>query len=110
MIMVFNKVDVMSDPKICANLMERFYPAVFTSAIRGIGLENLKQEILELLKQKEIESELRIPIHDSKSISTVYQLSEVIDRHYEDGVAVLRFRATHKVIDQLQALLEYSKE
>jgi len=106
MITVFNKVDLLDDRRILPSLKQRFHRAVFTSAVRGMGLKPLCREISELLKEEELEGEIRIPIRETKTIAAVYEIANVIGKEYEDGKAVIRFRATQKDVSRIHKMVE----
>jgi len=73
LITVFNKVDVVKDPLYFANLKAQYQPAVFTSAIRGIGLNQLLDEIQKNISITEVESVIRVPNHATQVIAKIYE-------------------------------------
>ncbi len=104
-ITVFNKVDILENSKGLTQIKQRFPRAVFTSALKGIGLEALKEEIIRCFREEEKETTIRIPAGKTKTIAHIYSLAQVIDRVFEDGVAVLRLRAIPSVLDRIQSLM-----
>ena len=109
-IMIFNKIDLLKDRQILGSLKERFPHAVFTSALKGIGLESLKQEIVESLKEEEFETRIHVPVDETKIISFVHEVTEVIHKEYLNGVAVIHVRATTENIRRIHLLLEKSDD
>jgi GTP-binding protein HflX len=102
-ITVFNKVDLLEDRKGLSQLKQRFPKAVFTSAVKGIGLEALKEEIIRSLHEGETEATIRISAEETKKIAHIYSLATVVDRVFEDGVAVLRLRGAPSIIKRIQS-------
>ena len=105
-LMVFNKVDLLADRKDLPVIKQRFRRAVFTSAVRGMGLTELRREIVGLLNENEEEGEVRVPASESKAIAVVYRMASVFEKTYEDGDAVIRFRAKSKDIERIHAVVE----
>jgi len=106
MITVFNKVDLLQDRRIVSLLKQRFPLAVFTSTVKGIGLESLCSEIVKLLEQEEVEGEVRIPSEKSKTIATIYDMTKVLSKEYEDGMVVIHFQTVPKNLNQIYAFVE----
>ena len=109
-ITVFNKVDKLHDRKGLSQLKQRFPRAVFTSAVKGIGLEALKQEVIKCFRQEEIEAVFRVPAGETKRIARIYGLADVVERVYEDGMAVLRLRAVPSVMDRIRTEMEMTED
>ena len=105
-IMVFNKVDLLTDRRIFALLKQRFLRVVFTSAVKGIGLKSFRRELMALLAEGEVEEEIRIPVGETKTIASIHRMSTVVDILYEDGMAVVRFRAMPKNISRIHRIVE----
>ena len=103
---VFNKVDLLRDTSLISSVRQRYDNVVFTSAVRGIGLESLKIVIADRLRQEEVESEVRVPMDASKTLAMIHSLSRVIDKYYEDGQVVVRFRTTPKNVNRIHFLAE----
>jgi len=103
---VFNKVDLLSDRSILPSLAQRFPQAVFTSAMKGMGLESLRQEIVTVLKEGEVEEVVCVPIEETKKIAQIHSIAIVTEKIYEDGMARLRIRATPEGLSRVHALLE----
>jgi GTP-binding protein HflX len=108
LIHVFNKVDLVEEGGFLSGLKDRFSPSVLTSASRGIGIERLKQVILETLDRKDVELEVDVPVDASKILAMIHDLAHVLDTRYEDGKAVVRYRTTEENARRIQALVEKS--
>ena len=106
MITIFNKVDLLEDRRFLSALKQRFPHAVFTSALKGMGLESLRQEIITLLREGEIEEIVRVPAEKTKTIARLYDMAFIVSRVFEDGMAEIKLRATQENIKRIHALLE----
>ncbi len=110
-IIVFNKVDRLEDRKFLSELKNNFNRVVFTSAIKNIGINKLKREIRDIFRQEQIEKEIVVYANQTKIISQVYEFSTVINKHYENGKAVIKIRATKPELNRILSMLDdYSNE
>ncbi len=105
-ITVFNKIDQLKDRSLIASLQKRYYPAVFTSAKRGIGLKQLKDEIASQLKLQEIEETVRVPQSASKVISDIYHRAKVLDCSYEENDAIIRYVTSPENAAKIQNIVQ----
>ncbi|MCD6116595.1 GTPase HflX [bacterium] len=109
-ITVFNKIDAGSGGNIdVAGLRTRYKPALFTSATRGMGLQDVKNQILKILMTREKEVSIKISVNDSKTIARVYDLASVISTEYEDDVAIIKFRAEQGIYEKIKRLTDHEK-
>lgn len=106
-ITVFNKVDLLEDRRLFKDLTQRFVSVAFTSALKGIGLETLRLEIVRLLKEDEVEDEIRVPSEDSRTIAAIHRMARVVHKEYEDGVTTLRFWAKPMDLKRIHSLIDH---
>lgn len=100
-VMVLNKVDRLDERQHMAELRQRYQPAVFTSAVKGIGLESLRQAILDILSRENIEMEVRIRASETRIISLLYKMTTVIEKKYEDDHTILKIRTSEMTIKRI---------
>lgn len=93
-LLVFNKIDRLEDRGTLHALRERYPEALFVSALRGIGLQHLKERIASRLKQEHMEVELCIPSENTEVLKFVYSKAEVLETRYEDGLVRMRCQMT----------------
>ena len=115
-LVVFNKVDALEDQSLLRALREDHPDASFISALRGIGLEQLKADLLALIEQDYVERVTYVPVTEPEAIAKIHRLSDVISEDYmyaengeSDGtqaVARMRFRASPRNNDRLRQTLE----
>jgi GTP-binding protein HflX len=88
--LIFNKIDRV-DGGTGLGRLGRVYPgALFTSATRGEGLNEVRRAIEAFVESKEEIVEVMVPWSDGRTISAVYEMGEVLSR--EDGAEALRMR------------------
>ncbi len=109
-LLVGNKVDRLPDRSSLTRIKEQYNDIVFTSALRGLGLNELKEKLLGLLEKCEKIGEVRIPISNTKLISYIHQTARVIRKEYEDGLAVIRFQSSGENYQKILNLATQAKE
>ena len=82
-LVVFNKIDAMEDRTLLRRLRRNHPEAVFTSALRGIGLETLRADLLDLIERDYVERVAYIPVSEPEVIAQVHRLGDVIEEEYE---------------------------
>ena len=93
-LMVFNKID-----KLLGNgdgVVEKFkaqYPrAVFISAEKGIGIDELLSELGSALRPERDLIELAIPHAAASIVARLHEIGEVIERNYDGDLALFKAR------------------
>jgi len=87
-LLVFNKMDKLNPDS--ANFIKNAYKeAVFISALRKEGLEDLKKKIHEILEKSLIKVKLFIPYEAGNILSQVYDLANVIWKQDEENGTTL---------------------
>lgn len=104
-ITVFNKVDKLKDRRILPELKNSFDRVVFTSAVKNIGINKLKEEIAEIFRQEQIEKEIVVTADRTRIISQIYEYATVLDKHYENGKAVVKIRATKPELNRILSMM-----
>jgi GTPase len=104
-LMVFNKIDLLSDRTILKTLADQHPHSVFISAMRGINILGLKDEVLRLLQKEFVEQTIRVRQDQQKLISQLHGAGEVLERNYEDAEVVLRMRIRRKDRDRVENLI-----
>lgn len=104
-ILVFNKIDRLVDRSIIGELSRQYENAVFVSAARGINITAVKDKLLELLGNDVVEETVVIPQVEYRIISKMHELTEVLEKTYEDNYVKIRFRMSKKDVEKVQKLL-----
>ena len=117
-LMVFNKVDALEDKGLLDQLEAAHDNAVFISAARGIGLDELRAQTLALVEADYVERAALLPVSDPKARAHIHSVAEVLDEEVgfatdafdasadEVPVVHLRFRASTKNAPDLDRMLE----
>lgn len=111
-IMVFNKIDQLDsadDPSagrgLMASLRERYPHAVFISAERGIGINQLREEIEKVITEDSFEITVEIPLEHYEIASRLHELGEVTDRVHTEEHVRLKLRVHSRNRERVERLL-----
>ena len=104
-LMVFNKIDLLINRELPTRIRQKFPDVLFVSALRGIGLETLRQTIVDRLESQMETLDLRIPLECPELIAAVHAAAEVVEKQYEDGFAMLRCRASKPAAARIREML-----
>lgn len=115
-LMVFNKVDMVEEPGLFVSLRAQYSDAAFVSALRGIGLEDLKMRLLDVIERDFVERIAYLPVSESKTIAHIHRVADVVSEDYmyarngdpaeaPTAVARLHFRCARKYDRDLEPVL-----
>lgn len=114
-LLVFNKVDALEQRGLLGALREEYGDAaVFVSALRGIGLEELRERTLELVEADYSERVVLLPVAEAKALAHLHRTAEILDESVglaesddEAEVHVMRihYRASPKNAPELDRML-----
>jgi GTP-binding protein HflX len=104
-ILVFNKIDRVDNRTIVGYLKNRYDQAVFISAIRGINMGSLTEEITGLLDIDISEQTVTFSQSDYPIISEIHDMAEILQKHYDGDKITIRFRINKIHAQRLQKVL-----
>lgn len=119
-LLVFNKIEALEDPNQVRILRKEHPDAALVSALRGIGLSELKTKLLSVIENDFTDRILYLPVEDQRALSHLRKIGEVIAEDYmfarldneEEARAVVRlhYRAAPKFKKNLESLVERYKD
>ena len=115
-LLVFNKIDLVDEPGLFAALRAEYEDAVFVSAMRGIGLQDARKRLLEVIEKDFAERIAYLPVAEAKTIAYIHRVADVLSEDYmyaRNGdpdvepiaVARLHFRCSKKYERDLEPVL-----
>lgn len=104
-LVVFNKIDKLTDRTMLQTLAAEHPQSVFISASRGINILGLKDAVSGMLEKEFIEENFTISQGNQKLISQLHSIGEVLERTYEDNHVVLKMRIKRKERARVEALI-----
>jgi GTP-binding protein HflX len=108
-LMVFNKIDGLTDRSIIAATSEQFPHSVFISATRGINILGLKDEVTKLLREEFVDKTFTISQRDQKLISYLHTAGEVLDKEYSESAVTLSLRIRKKEFERVMNMVSKTK-
>ncbi|MBY0310585.1 MAG: GTPase HflX [Phycisphaerales bacterium] len=71
----------------------------------GLGYAQLRQRVLEIAQQEELEAEIVVPLREGKAVDRLEKRAKVLDREYDEtGTAVtMRVRIGRRQLEQLKS-------
>jgi GTP-binding protein HflX len=102
MIVVFNKVDRVTNPALIEYALHKHPHSVAISAVTGAGMEGLFEEIEHQVKSWRLRVKLVIPNHLTALVAELHRVGRVLDISYKDDTISL----TAHVPPQLQGKIK----
>ncbi len=105
-LMVLNKADRITDPERMIALRNQYPEAIFISAEQKVGLQRLEEEIVRHLNKEFITKSAVLPLNDHKTVASIHDIAEVLDKRYEDDGIHITFRVHQNQLKRISTLLE----
>lgn len=83
-LIVFNKIDSITDPEIVRNQLRRYPGSVSVSVRTGEGMEGFFEELEMRLSAWRLRVEFRIPISESAILAEMHRVGHVLSTRYEE--------------------------
>lgn len=119
-LLVFNKIDAIEDPADLQALKNTYPDAAFVSALRGIGLTELREKLVTTIDAGFEEIETILPVADQKAIQHIRSMADILEEEYAwgqvpyegdiVGVVRLRYRVVPRHAHDLAVLTERYKD
>lgn len=105
-IYVFNKSDNLTSESFEDKSDDKYKDnSFFISAQTGLNIDKLLAKIIEIMESEYQTEVLDIDIKNSKIISTIHSMSEVLEEDYQEEKIVIKFRAKQSTIDYIKSLV-----
>jgi len=116
-LVVFNKIDALEERNLLRMLRHEYPDASFVSALRGIGLDDMKQDLLAVIEKDFVERVVYVPVTEPKAISNIHRLADVVSEDYmyarngtngaaPQAVARMKFRVAKKNDQRIGRMVE----
>lgn len=104
-ILVFNKVDSITDKSIIEYVRNKYPNSVIISAQKGINISLLKKMIEDLIEESFVEDEIELRIEQTKLASQIHDLAEVTSVKYDNDTVLFKFRANKENSEKIKKLI-----
>lgn len=89
LIYVLNKTDLPEAAAMSQVLRERLAPSVVVSALRGVGLDTLRDALADQLRHRQQRMHLRVPHGEGRLLASLRTAGSIFSTAYEDEATVL---------------------
>lgn len=103
-LVVLNKTDLLENNAELLMLTREIPGAVPASAVTGIGIDTIVEEVRTASRGQTRELELSIPHTDGKTLHYLETRAVILERNYESDAALLRVRLGQRQLDELLAM------
>ncbi|MFC1556385.1 GTPase HflX [candidate division KSB1 bacterium] len=107
-ILLFNKIDLVKDDNVMMQAKINYPYAVFISASRGVGIAKLIETISKRAAEGFTIREFKIPVNDTRSISRLYEMGQVLDQTYNDSFTIINVRLSARNAAKFDSLANQS--
>ncbi len=106
MLIVFNKIDKITDPSVLPSLRLHYPTAHFISVKSGDGLDELLECLAEFIADDLVTLQLRIPQSRTDLVARAYREGEVLALSYEGDSVRLRITIPYRLATAFELFLE----
>ena len=108
-LLIFNKADNIKDKHIIDYVKAKYSESIIISAARGINIQNLNKKLVEFYDNNFVTQTIKVSTYQSKFISVIYSLADVIDIKYEENFALINYRTTVENNNKINKILYENK-
>lgn len=105
-IKVFNKIDALQKKSRIEYVLNKYENSIIISAERNINIGKLKETIRETIEENSEEQTVRLKIEDSKTISQIYEMADVLSATYEEDNVDVKYRADKSTSNKIKKMAE----
>lgn len=108
-LLIFNKADKIKDKHILDYVKAKYSNSIIISAARGINIQNLNKKLIEFYDNNFVTKTIKVSTYQSKFISVIYSLADVIDIKYEENFALINYKTTVENNNKINKILYEDK-
>lgn len=105
-ILIFNKVDLLPSSEELSQVSRQYPDAVLVSALRGIGLENIFDEIKKKVERNYLYRKIVVPINCYHVVSFLHKVAEVKNEKYDEHSIRVTCRIHQKYLAGLDDMMK----
>ena len=106
LIKIFNKVDALNDKTKIDYVLNKYKNSVLISAERGINIGALKKMLTDIYEENFVEGMIELPHHESKIISELYKLANILSIQYNEEKTIIKYRASITTHNKIQRMVK----
>jgi len=105
-IRIFNKIDLIKDKSKIDFIRNAHKESIMISAKRGINITALNSLLKELIEDSFVETKINLKITDSKIVSQIHSLAEVMKTVYDEGGIQIHFRTSKQNSEKIKKIVK----
>jgi len=105
-ILVFNKLDIMSDPEVRVNLEKKFPEAIFISATENTNVDILKSRIIELATASRNREKLKVHLGAGKVLALIEANTKIVEKKYDGEYVNFVLEGKPSIVEQIKKKLK----
>lgn len=102
---IFNKVDALINKEKIEYVRNKFPGSILLSAQRGINIGQLKEKLEEIYEQNYVTHKVKLHAKDSRIVSQIHSLAEVISTEYNDEYVEVSYHASNINHNKIQSMI-----
>lgn len=105
-LMIFNKLDLLANEEVVQQIKSRYKNAVFVSALRGIGLNTLVEEIMKVISEDFLDDKVVVPLSQYNKITRIKKIGTIVSTTFNDGYVSVHYKAKKENLGKIRSILE----
>jgi GTP-binding protein HflX len=102
---VFNKVDELKDNSRLSYSLNKYNDSIAISALKGMNISTIYNTLLKVYEENFREETVELQIHETKKISLIHQLADVISTKYIHDKVQIHFRTDIFTLNKIKRLI-----
>lgn len=104
-ILVFNKIDALTDRTILNELTKKFVGSIAVSALRGINIQALKEKLFSYVSEEFIQRVIETDHLNYKVISKLHDIGEILEKKFGNKKVSIKIRFNKKRLGDFEKLV-----
>ncbi len=104
-VLIFNKIDLLKDKSKIDYIRNNHKDCILISAKRGMNISLLKSKLRELVEDNFIEEKIRLKLNESKKVSQIHSLAEVIKTDYTDDEIKIHYKSSKQNSEKIKKII-----
>ena len=102
---IFNKVDLLKDRDRLDYVSRNYENSITISASRGMNINMLNEMMTRIYEENYKEHTLFLQHHESRKVSKIHTLAEVISTKYHDDRIEIKFKADKSNLEKIERMV-----
>lgn len=105
-VLIFNKIDLLKDKGKIDFIRNNHKDCILISAKRGMNISLLKSKLKEIVEDNFIEEKIRLKLNESKKVSQIHSLAEVIKTDYTDNEIKIHYKSSKQNSEKIKKIIQ----